>query len=85
MLSEPLCPIDGVPIHLPQKRGDRWHAHRLPKGTWREDTRGDWESRPLVGAAGQLVGLNTTMAGPEVGVVAPVPVVKALLHAALDS
>jgi S1-C subfamily serine protease len=38
---------------------------------------------PLVDAAGRLVGVNTMMNGPEVGVAIPVHVVKAFLKAAI--
>ena len=40
---------------------------------------------PLVDARGRLVGLNTIMAGPDVGLAVPVHVVKAFLRQALGS
>ena len=40
---------------------------------------------PLVDARGELVGLNTIMAGPDVGLAVPVHVVKAFLRQALGS
>ncbi len=39
---------------------------------------------PLVDVRGRLVGINTMMAGPDVGVAVPVHVVKAFLHQALE-
>jgi S1-C subfamily serine protease len=40
---------------------------------------------PLVDVHGRLVGINTMMAGPEVGLAVPVHEVKAFLHEALGS
>lgn len=40
---------------------------------------------PLVDAYGRLVGINTIMAGPDVGLAVPVHVVKAFLRQALGS
>ena len=40
---------------------------------------------PLVDAAGRLVGINTMMVGPEVGMAVPVHVVKAFLRRELGS
>jgi serine protease Do len=40
---------------------------------------------PLVDAAGRLVGINTIMAGPHVGLAVPVHVVKAFLREALSA
>jgi S1-C subfamily serine protease len=40
---------------------------------------------PLVDAQGRLVGINTMMAGPEVGLAVPVHIVKRFLHQALGS
>jgi serine protease Do len=40
---------------------------------------------PLVDADGRLVGINTMMAGPDVGLAVPVHVVKNFLHHHLDS
>ena len=40
---------------------------------------------PLVDAEGRLVGINSVMSGPEVGLAVPVHVIKAFLHDALGS
>jgi serine protease Do len=40
---------------------------------------------PLVDAHGRLVGINTIMAGPDVGLAVPVHVVKVFLHQALSA
>jgi S1-C subfamily serine protease len=40
---------------------------------------------PLVDVQGRLVGINTMMAGPEVGLAVPVHVVKTFLRRALGS
>ena len=40
---------------------------------------------PLVDAHGRLVGINTMITGPEVGLAVPVHVVKAFLREALDA
>jgi len=40
---------------------------------------------PLIDAAGRLVGVNTMMVGPEVGMAVPVDAVKAFLKQALSS
>jgi serine protease Do len=40
---------------------------------------------PLVNAQGRLVGINTIMAGPDVGLAVPVHVVKAFLRRAVNS
>jgi serine protease Do len=40
---------------------------------------------PLLDAEGQLVGMNTMISGPEVGMAVPVHVVKRFLHKALGN
>jgi serine protease Do len=40
---------------------------------------------PMVDASGRLVGINTMMAGPEVGLAVPVHVVKTFLRQALEA
>ncbi len=66
-------------------------GHRLPEMPLSErewiavslHLRPGYSGGPLVDAAGRLVGINTIMAGPDVGLAVPVHVVKTFLHQAL--
>ena len=58
--------------------GNEWIAVGLP-------LRPGYSGGPLVDARGRLVGLNTMVAGPQVGMAVPVHLVKQFLHQELGS
>jgi len=58
--------------------GSEWIAVGLP-------LRPGYSGGPLVDARGRLVGLNTMVAGPQVGMAVPVHLVKQFLHQELGS
>jgi S1-C subfamily serine protease len=62
----------GAPPEMPQFRGEL-----LQVGL---HVRPGYSGGPLVDAHGHLVGLNMMMAGPDVGLAIPLPVIKAFLH-----
>jgi serine protease Do len=72
--------IAGVGEQLPEMPLSRreWIAVSL-------HLRPGYSGGPLVDARGHLVGINTIMAGPDVGLAVPVHVVKRFLRRALDA
>ncbi len=72
--------VIGAGANLPERpmNGTDWLAMSL-------HLRPGHSGGPVVNTAGELVGINTIMAGPEVGVAVPVHVAKAFLKAALGS
>jgi serine protease Do len=72
--------VAGVGKRLPEMpRSDReWIAVSL-------HLRPGYSGGPLVDAQGWLVGINTIMAGPDVGLAVPIHVVKAFLRRAVNS
>ena len=67
----------GPPPELP-----RWRGELIQVGM---HLRPGYSGGPLVDGHGRLVGLNTMMAGPEVGLAIPFPVVAAFLRRTLGS
>jgi serine protease Do len=67
----------GVPPEMPRVQGEliQVSVHLRPGHS----------GGPLVDAQGHLVGINTMMAGPDVGLAVPLPVVAAFLRQALES
>jgi len=72
--------VIGVEAALPEMpgRGRDWIAVSLP-------LRPGHSGGPLVDSEGRLVGINTMMVGPEVGMAVPVHVVKAVLKQRLGT
>jgi serine protease Do len=68
--------VIGVGAQLPEADGRDWIAAGL-------HLRPGHSGGPLVDSRGQLVGINTMMNGPEVGVAIPVHVIVEFLHTAL--
>jgi len=68
--------VIGVGAQLPEADGRDWIAADL-------HLRPGHSGGPLVDSRGQLVGINTLMNGPEVGVAIPVHVAVEFLHTAL--
>ena len=65
-----------------------WPGIRRPQGEWvamKIHLRPGNSGGALVDADGQLVGVNTMVTGPEVGLAIPVHVVKSFLKGALQS
>jgi serine protease Do len=67
----------GPPLELP-----RWRGEWIQVGV---HLRPGYSGGPLVDGHGCLVGINTMMAGPEVGLAIPFPVVAAFLRRTLGS
>ena len=68
--------------------GSVWPKPPLSGGEWIAvglHLRPGYSGGPLVDIRGKLVGINTMMAGPDVGVAAPVHIVKAFLRQSLVS
>ena len=62
----------GVPPEMPQFRGELLQVNL--------HVRPGYSGGPLVDAHGHLVGLNMIMAGPDVGMAIPLPVIKAFMR-----
>ena len=69
--------VIGVGANLPEIDSRDWIAASL-------HLRPGHSGGPLVNSRGQLVGINTLMNGPEVGVAIPVHVAVEFLHSSLD-
>ena len=68
--------------------GSEWPEPLFSGGEWIAVSlhlRPGYSGGPLVDIHGRLVGINTMMAGPEVGMAVPVHVVKTFLQNALES
>jgi S1-C subfamily serine protease len=72
--------VIGQGVHLPQMPfpGREWVAVSAP-------LRPGHSGGPLLDVGGRLVGINTMMAGPEVGLAVPVHVIKAFLRRAANA
>ncbi len=68
--------------------GIAWPGIRRPKGDWiavKVQLRPGNSGGALVDAEGRLVGVNTMVTGPEIGLAVPVHIVKEFLKGALES
>lgn len=87
-LGHPWGVVGAVAAGVVIGAGPRWPRTSPPKPEWIVvglNLRPGNSGGPLTDVHGRLVGINTIMTGPEVGMAVPVHVVKGFLRKAVDS